>query len=548
MSDLAVPVLPHNAETERAVLGAILVSTAVFSRVSEIVGPADFSIREHRTIFSAMRTLAAKGEPIEILSLYDALKENQEINDAGGAGFIASLGDGIHSKAPVEHWAKMVRDNSIRRSLAYAGESLTRAALEPHAKAEDVLKHAQALAVSFATSLSGSLFGILASEVKPERVEWLWDARIPLGKITVLDGDPGLGKSVLTLDLAARITTESRMPDGTPGIDGGAVVLNAEDGMADTIVPRLIAMGAKLERVRILKTLPCAEGGRQPEIPGDIAAIETAAKSVDAKLVIVDPLMAFLAGTTNSFRDQDVRRALAPLAEMAERTRAAVLVVRHLNKNPEGNALYRGGGSIGIIGAARSGLLVARDPDDETGESRILAATKANLAVCPASLRYSIQPHGVSIRLQWGGESAHQASALLAAPSGEENRTTMEEAEEFLRSVLEDGSLSAKDVLRKGEAAGFSDSTLKRAKTRQGIKARRQGFGAGSTWVWELPAKNVNESAKSVNSQNLASFEQATDSTPIESSSSPKSANSRGLTSFGTGLASFAQPKIKGEL
>ncbi|PYT27617.1 MAG: hypothetical protein DMG58_20015 [Acidobacteria bacterium] len=103
---------------------------------------------------------------------------------------------------------------------------------------------------------------------------------------------------------------------------------------------------------------PGSDGERQPEIPGDLAPIERTAKSVDAKLIIIDPLMAFLASATNSFRDQDIRRALAPLATMSQRTRAAVLVVRHLNKNSEGNALYRGGGSIGIIGAARSGLLV----------------------------------------------------------------------------------------------------------------------------------------------------------------------------------------------
>jgi len=201
--------------------------------------------------------------------------------------------------------------------------------------------------------------------------------------------------------------------------------------------------------------------------------------------------MAFLASATNSFRDQDIRRALAPLATMSQRTRAAVLVVRHLNKNSEGNALYRGGGSIGIIGAARSGLLVGRDPDDETGKSRILASTKNNLGPTTTSLCYSIQPHGMSIKVSWSGESAHHAAALLAVPGGEEGRTTIDEACEFLRAILEDGALSAKDAIRKGDAAGFSDRTLKRAKAVIGIKAKRQGFGAGSTWVWELPPSFV---------------------------------------------------------
>jgi hypothetical protein len=338
----------------------------------------------------------------------------------------------------------------------------------------------------------------------------------------------------MTLDIAARITTGSPMPDGSPGVSGGVLILNAEDDEADTIIPRLMAMNADLTRVRILKTFRGSEGERQPEIPGDLAAIERAARSVDAKLVIIDPLMAFLAGTTNSFRDQDVRRALAPLAAMAERTGAAALIVRHLNKNLEGSPLYRGGGSIGIIGAARSGLLVARDPDDETWQGRVLACTKSNLGPSTISLGYSIQPHGASIRVCWSGPSAHQAASLLAVPGGEEGRTAIDEACEFLRTILENGAMSAKDAIRKGDAAGFSDRTLKRAKAVIGIKAKRQGFGAGSTWVWELPPKSANP-------EKLASFEQSTDSRPIESTSSPKSANGKELGPFVTALARFEE-------
>ena len=255
--------------------------------------------------------------------------------------------------------------------------------------------------------------------------------------------------------------------------------------------------------------------------------------------------MAFLASATNSFRDQDIRRALAPLATMSQRTRAAVLVVRHLNKNSEGNALYRGGGSIGIIGAARSGLLVGRDPDDETGKSRILASTKNNLGPTTTSLCYSIQPHGMSIKVSWSGESAHHAAALLAVPGGEEGRTTIDEACEFLRAILEDGALSAKDAIRKGDAAGFSDRTLKRAKAVIGIKAKRQGFGAGSTWVWELPPKSANDGIlrpKNANPEKLTSFEQNTDSRPIESTSSPKSAKSGNLAMFEPGDGNLRGP------
>jgi len=538
---MSLPPLPQRPETERELLGGLLVDPTALEAVGQIVSASDFFVPAYRRIFACMQSLSATGKPVKLHTIWDALAQDLEVKHAGGLALISSLSDLVHRNAPVTHWAKIIRDSAILRRAAYAGESLSRAALEPHAKPDEVAKLAHALSASLGASTSDSVLGILASEVSPEHVTWLWPSRIPLAKITVLDGDPGLGKSVLTLDIAARITKGRPMPDGSTGIEGGVLVLNAEDGSADTIVARLLAMGADLKRVRILKTLPSSEGERQPEIPGDLVEIERAAESIKAKLIIVDPLMAFLAPETNSFRDQDVRRALAPLANAAERTGAAVWVVRHLNKNAEGNSIYRGGGSIGIIGAARSGLLVARDPDDSSGQSRILALTKGNLGPSCSSLRYSIEQHtSGSIYVRWSGESTHEAAALLALPGGEDGRTSLDEAGEFLRSVLEDGPLSAKDVLRKGQAAGFADKTLRRAKTIVGIKTERQGFGAGSTWVWKLPLKMVKAASKIANPRDLATFEQTAHSTSIESISSPKVVKNGDMAIFETGLVTFA--------
>ena len=524
--------LPQHPQTERAILGAVIVDNTALTMASQVLSVCDFSVVAHRHIFAAMLSLAARAEPIELLSLWDVLSDNSEVIAAGGAAFIASLGDRVHRDAPIDHWARMVKNAAILRQMAYEGESLTRAALEPHAETEEIAKRVQTLANSLCASLGGDIFGVLASEVKPEHVKWLWAGRIPLGKITALDGDPGLGKSALTLDLAARTTTGSPMPDGSAGVNGGVLVISAEDGPADTIVPRLLAVGANPERVRILKTIRDSHGERHLEIPSDVSVIERAAKSVEAKMIIIDPLVAFLAATVNSFSDQNIRRALAPLSTMAERMGAAVLIVRHLNKNSDGSPIYRGGGSIGIIGAARSGLLVARDPDDETGVSRILASTKSNLGPSPVSFRYTLQPHLESIRVCWGGESSHQATDLLVLPSGEQELTTLEEAGEFLRAILEEGALPAKDVFRKIAGAGFSNRTVKRPKTVIGIVAYRSGFGAGSAWVWKLPTKGAKPPMKDATTPDLASFEQTIDSTSIKSSTSPKSAKQEELATF----------------
>ncbi len=329
---------------------------------------------------------------------------------------------------------------------------------------------------------------IKAADVEPERVRWLWPARIPLGKLTILDGDPGLGKSTLLADIAARVTLDGPMPDSSRGDVGGPVsvlVLSAEDGAADTIRPRLEAAGADLERVLIWETNVDADGSeRLPSLPEDLETLADLIRRHAIALVTVDPLMAYLGARTNSYRDQDVRRALAPLARIGDVTGAAIVLVRHLNKAAGASAVYRGGGSIGIIGAARSGLLVARHPEDD--DRRVLASTKSNLGPVPPSLSYRLQgaASGASY-VVWEGTTAHRADALVSQAQEDHDRPARDEAADFLRAVLADGPAASKDVLRQAGDAGFNEKTVCRAKKDLGIVARKGGFDAG--WIWELP-------------------------------------------------------------
>ncbi len=339
------------------------------------------------------------------------------------------------------------------------------------------------------------------SDVTPERVDWAWPGRLALGKVTVLDGDPGAGKSTIALDIAARITTGSDMPDGGPGIDpAGVVVCSAEDGLADTIRPRLEAVGADLARVVSL-TIGDIGGERSIAIPDDLGALETAVSNFQAGLVIIDPLMAHLPGSVNSYRDQDVRRALGPLALLGERTGAAILVIRHLTKATGGSPVYRGGGSIGIIGAARTALLAAPEPDDETGARRVLAVVKSNLAPVASALTYLIEPVTVdspagpipTSRVVWGEVSARTASELLmqaAGPAAE--RSALEEASDVLHEILAAGPIAAKDALVEARRAGVSPRTLDRAKAALGVRSYRLGqLGAEGCWYWTLAPKGA---------------------------------------------------------
>ena len=336
--------------------------------------------------------------------------------------------------------------------------------------------------------------GILLSEVVPERVRWLWDGRIALGKLNLVDGDPGTGKSAMTTDLAARVTVGEPWPDGAECHVGGVVILSAEDGLADTIRPRFDAAGGDASKAVAVSTVADAEGNeRQIAIPDDLHVIEAAIERVGAVLVVIDPLMAFLPGDVNSHRDQDVRRALAPLARLAERTGAAVVVIRHLNKGAGGNALYRGGGSIGIVGAARSGLLIAKHPEDDG--RRVLASIKSNLAAPAPSLVFGLSStESGAVQVDWKGESDLDAAALLSAPADHEERSALSEAQEFLRKVLAEGPEPASEVKREADSAGISKRTLDRARQSLGVASEREGEPGkrgGGTWYWSLPGIKV---------------------------------------------------------
>jgi len=331
--------------------------------------------------------------------------------------------------------------------------------------------------------------GVLLADVAPQAVQWLWRGRVPLGKVTVLDGDPGLGKSLITLDVAARVTTGRLMPDGTRGdtpAPAGVVLLSAEDDLADTIRPRVDGAGGDAARVLALPTIRRDGVEAIPSVE-DVDALRAAVRRIGARLVVVDPLMAYLPERRDSHRDQDVRRALAPLARFAAEEGVAIFVVRHLKKGEGGNPLHRGGGSIGIIGAARAGLLVAPDPDDAEGSRRVLVPTKMNLSAPAPALAYRvIAPEGVAI-VEWLGTSAHTAEALLAARLPQEEQTELDEAAGFVRNILLDGPKPAGEVKAAAHQAGIAERTLARARARIRATTERVGFGPGAVYFWVLP-------------------------------------------------------------
>lgn len=342
------------------------------------------------------------------------------------------------------------------------------------------------------------------SDVVPERISWLWPGRIPAGKLAVLDGDPSLGKSTLCLEFARPITTGTPWPDGAPCEPGSVLLMSAEDGLADTVRPRLDAAGADPDRVVALTEVLVTIGGETTSRPVTLADVDLIADSIltaQARLAIVDVLMAYMPDNRNSHNDQAVRAVLSRLATIAEATGCTILLIRHLNKQMGGTALYRGGGSIGIVGAARAAYLVAKDPDDDTGEARIFAPTKTNLSTTPDSLRYRLvsAPGSDVARVEWLGVSAHRADDLLAHAGGDdEDRAERSAAEDWLTAYLSDrnrgGTASAVEVKRAAAAAGFADKALRSARERVCIKPVKDGMAGG--WTWSLKGTVPEDASK----------------------------------------------------
>jgi putative DNA primase/helicase len=287
---------------------------------------------------------------------------------------------------------------------------------------------------------SKRLYVIQGHTVTTRAVEWLWPAWLPRGKLLVLDGDPDGGKSTLMTDVAARLTRGTPMPDGQLGAVGDVLFLSAEDDPEDTTVPRLMAHEADLARIHLVQAVVDDKGEAPVSIPRDLALIETVIRDTGTVLVVVDVLAEYLDAGVDSHKDTDVRRALHLIRGVAQRTGAAFVLMRHLNKTVGAKALYRGGGSIGVIGAARGGWVVAYHPAKE--QLRVLATTKMNAALKPTPLGFVLQPAvGLGCaRLEWQGTVDIGADALVNPPTamGRQEAEEKESKAEFCARIMRD--------------------------------------------------------------------------------------------------------------
>lgn len=413
-------------------------------------------------------------------------------NDARGYAHARDVAHSLRETAiPVEVLRSPVgKDVSDLLDAGGTLDLLEPLALKPNGETAEGVPHAE----SYDVSRDRLRY---LSEFQPERVSWLWEGRIPLGKTTAADGDPDLGKSTVLVDLAARLSTGRPLPDGSlgPGEPVSSIFLAAEDGIADTILPRLLAAGGDPRRVAVLEAVAGPTGGlRPPSLADDLTRIEEHIQRAGAKLLVIDPLFAFLAGS-ESKSPQEMAEVFGGLKAMLERTGCAGVALRHLAKSGGGKALYRGLMTVQIIASARSALYFERDPEDPG--RYVLAVSKGNLAPPESrqSLAYRIEGADVADpaggapirvgRIEWLGPVDLSADDLARASEKRSPAPRTEKAIEAIREILLRGPVEAEHAKEQLNAMRVSANAIKNAKTELGIRSIKSQFSG--RWTWATP-------------------------------------------------------------
>ncbi|HEV2550793.1 MAG TPA: AAA family ATPase, partial [Stellaceae bacterium] len=394
------------------------------------------------------------------------------------------------------------------RATGEASEILEEFALRhriaDHAGGQDALQHILSEAVRGRRALykptanghrgaraqiDGELSTICVADVEARPIEWLWSGRIARGKLTLLAGNPDLGKSQIAIDVSARLSCGAGWPDGGTATACSTLMLSAEDAVEDTIRPRFEAAKADLKRIHVVTMVIEKNGARRSfNLQEDIDRLREKISAIgDVALVVIDPITSYMGAKIDSHRTTDVRGVLEPFAALADETKVAVLGITHPPKAAQSNALHAFTGSLAYVAAARLAFLAIEEADTDR---RLLLPVKNNIGARAPGLGYRLEQTIVSngivaSRVCWDSGPVTTTANEAMRMTSSEDRAARADAKELLREQLADGPKAATDIESAAKDLGISDRTLRRARKDLGVISKKDGYAGG--WSWSLP-------------------------------------------------------------
>lgn len=356
---------------------------------------------------------------------------------------------------------------------------------------------------------------VRASDLEPEPVDWLWQDHIPRGKLTVLGGAPGTGKTTIAMKIASTVTTGGRWPDGGVSPTGNVVIWSGEDDPQDTLIPRLVVAGADLSRVYFIATVRDGNERRPFDPARDMEPLRLRLGEIDdLRLLVVDPIVSAVAG--DSHKNAEVRRALQPLVDLASASRCALFGITHFSKGTSGrDPVERLTGSLAFGALARVVLVATKsEQEDEAGQSaRLFLRAKSNLGPDGGGFEYELQRGALNTHpdifasfVEWGRAVTGTARALLTsaeAVSDSGGGSELDDAKQFLIELLAHAPVEVNVIKEEANGAGHAWATVRRAQQALGIQSRKGGMK--SPWHWELP-RRCSENLEDAQSNVLSTF------------------------------------------
>ena len=354
---------------------------------------------------------------------------------------------------------------------------------------------------------------IRGSSIVPEAIRWIWKDWLSCGKFHIIAGAPGTGKTTIALALAATVTAGGRWPDGSRAEPKNILIWSGEDDVKDTLLPRLLAMGADHTRIYFVGPV-MVDGKSRPFDPAkDIAELARVAAEIGGiGLIIVDPIVNAVPGDSN--KNAETRRSLQPLVDLAQKLDACALGVSHFSKNTAGrNPVERVTGSVAFGALPRVVFGTAMTTDKEGHTERIFVRAKSNIGPDGGGFNYDLEQKTVpghhalqASCLLWGRPLDGSAHELLSvAEQVDEERCATDEAIDFLRSILVGGPMKASEVIKEAREAGIHDKPLRRARERLGITPVKQSFSGG--WEWSLSAPKMPQGTQDAQYKKVGIFD-----------------------------------------